>query len=183
MNSLAVSPCERFVQELSLSKNPCSGSITSARNFRSKNYVKYGRICSRRIGSILSAARTAAAPREGCSEGARAGNLYEILGVSTRACAEEIKAAYRKLARRFHPDAASSDAKVTSARKFLCIHDAYALLSDPEARAEYDRRLSARPQFLTYGNGYARVYQEEPLYRYAVCNYRKGRNWESDQCW
>ncbi|GLJ08238.1 hypothetical protein SUGI_0084660 [Cryptomeria japonica] len=150
MNSLAVSPCERFVQELSLSKNPCSGSITSARNFRSKNYVKYGRICSRRIGSILSAARTAAAPREGCSEGARAGNLYEILG---------------------------------SARKFLCIHDAYALLSDPEARAEYDRRLSARPQFLTYGNGYARVYQEEPLYRYAVCNYRKGRNWESDQCW
>ncbi len=64
-------------------------------------------------------------------------DLYETLGVSRHASAEEIKRAYRQLARRWHPDANPGDAEAE--RRFKQIAQAYEVLSDPQRRAQYDR--------------------------------------------
>ncbi|MBK7622256.1 MAG: DnaJ domain-containing protein [Kineosporiaceae bacterium] len=63
-------------------------------------------------------------------------DFYATLGVPTDAGADDIKKAYRKLARIHHPDANSGDA--TSEKKFKEIGEAYAVLSDPEQRQQYD---------------------------------------------
>ena len=63
-------------------------------------------------------------------------DLYRVLGVSPRATGAEIKSAYRRLARKCHPDvSASPDANATFAR----INEAYHVLSDARLRAAYDR--------------------------------------------
>lgn len=64
-------------------------------------------------------------------------NYYAILGVSTLAAPKEIKQAYHKLARRYHPD--SRDVE-TPTSLFHQIQEAYAVLSDPSIRRAYDRR-------------------------------------------
>ncbi|MFN8081006.1 MAG: DnaJ C-terminal domain-containing protein [Kineosporiaceae bacterium] len=63
-------------------------------------------------------------------------DFYATLGVPTDAGADDIKKAYRKLARIHHPDANSGDA--SSEKKFKEIGEAYAVLSDPEQRQQYD---------------------------------------------
>lgn len=63
-------------------------------------------------------------------------NYYETLGVGREASAEEIKLAFRKLARVHHPDVAKD--KVTGEAKFKEINEAYEVLGDPEKRRRYD---------------------------------------------
>lgn len=63
-------------------------------------------------------------------------DFYATLGVSADADAKEIKSTYRKLAREWHPDAKPGDA--AAERKFKEIGEAYAVLSDPEQRKQYD---------------------------------------------
>jgi molecular chaperone DnaJ len=65
-----------------------------------------------------------------------ADELYKTLGVSKKATDEEIKKAYRKLARKYHPDRNSGDA--AAEEKFKEISAAYDVLGDPEKRKEYD---------------------------------------------
>lgn len=65
-------------------------------------------------------------------------DYYEVLGVSREATAEEIKKAYRRLARKYHPDA-NPDNKAEAEERFKEIAEAYEVLSDPEKRANYDR--------------------------------------------
>ncbi|KAM0057584.1 putative DnaJ domain, Chaperone J-domain superfamily [Helianthus debilis subsp. tardiflorus] len=92
-------------------------------------------------------------------------SLYGILGISMEATESEIKTAYRRLARTSHPDVNDS-----SGEEFMKIHAAYSTLSDPDKRADYDRRIfrTSRSQTYSSGNGF---------------NGYSGRNWETDQCW
>ena len=65
-------------------------------------------------------------------------DLYEELGVSKDASEKEIKASYRKLALRYHPDKNANDE--AAAEKFKRVAEAYEVLSDPEKRKAYDAR-------------------------------------------
>ena len=60
-------------------------------------------------------------------------NYYDVLGVKKSASADEIKKAFRKLARKHHPDAGGDE------ETFKQINEAYEVLSDPEKRKQYDR--------------------------------------------
>jgi len=66
-------------------------------------------------------------------------DYYEILGVSRNASDKEIKAAYRKLARKWHPDLHTGKDKEIAEEKFKLINEAYEVLSDKEKREKYDR--------------------------------------------
>lgn len=64
-------------------------------------------------------------------------DYYEVLGVDRGASEEEIKKAYRQLARKYHPDVNKDDPKAEE--KFKEINEAHEVLSDPQKRAAYDR--------------------------------------------
>lgn len=70
-------------------------------------------------------------------------DYYEVLGVSKGASADEIKKAYRKLARKHHPDVNPGDKEAEN--RFKEISEAYAVLSDEKKKAEYDRYGHAGP--------------------------------------
>jgi molecular chaperone DnaJ len=64
-------------------------------------------------------------------------DYYEVLGVARDASEKEIKAAYRKLARKYHPDVNKNDPRAEE--KFKEVAEAFAVLSDADKRAKYDR--------------------------------------------
>lgn len=72
-----------------------------------------------------------------------AADPYQVLGVPRDASADQIKQAYRKLARQHHPDA--NQGNPAAEEKFKEISAAYEVLSDPEKRARYDRFGTAEP--------------------------------------
>ncbi|KAL0733295.1 hypothetical protein Bca4012_009505 [Brassica carinata] len=96
-------------------------------------------------------------------------SLYEILEIPVGSTSQEIKSAYRRLARICHPDVAGNDRDCSSADAFMKIHAAYCTLSDPEKRAVYDRKILRRVRPLTVGVSRFGSYS--------------GGNWETDQCW
>lgn len=64
-------------------------------------------------------------------------NYYDVLGVSKNATQDEIKKAYRRMARQYHPDVNKDDPQAEA--KFKAVNEANEVLSDPEKRAQYDR--------------------------------------------
>ncbi|MBT8334273.1 MAG: DnaJ domain-containing protein, partial [Deltaproteobacteria bacterium] len=81
-------------------------------------------------------------------------DYYEILGVSKTSSSEEIKKVYRKLALKYHPDTNSGNKEAEE--KFKQISEAYAVLSDPEKRKQYDM----------YGSdGFHQRYSQEDIFR------------------
>ncbi|CAI9784071.1 unnamed protein product [Fraxinus pennsylvanica] len=113
------------------------------------------------------------------------GSLYEVLRVKHNASQTEIKTAYRTLAKIYHPDARSrfmnssiSSSSSSDGQSFIEIHDAYSTLSDPEARAVYDLKLSIGSQ--RWRPPYSSVYGLRSSGR---ARFNPTRRWETDQCW
>ncbi|MBZ4642520.1 MAG: molecular chaperone DnaJ [Deferribacteraceae bacterium] len=77
-------------------------------------------------------------------------NYYEILGINKNATQDEIKKAYRKLARKYHPDINPNNKEAEE--KFKLVSEAYAVLSDPEKRKQYD--TLGHDAFTSGGQGY-----------------------------
>ncbi|RUP40559.1 MAG: DNA-binding protein [Acinetobacter sp.] len=89
-------------------------------------------------------------------------NYYEELGVSRDAAADEIKKAYRKLARKYHPDISKeTDAEA----KMQAINVAYDTLSNPEKKAEYDQMLDHPQGFSNFGQGNQSGFDGSQFYR------------------
>ena len=82
-------------------------------------------------------------------------DYYEVLGVNKTATDDELKKAYRKLAKKYHPDA-NQDNKKEAEEKFKEVSEAYENLSDPQKRRVYDQFGHDGPQGFGggAGNGY-----------------------------
>lgn len=66
-------------------------------------------------------------------------DYYELLGVTRTATPDDIKKAFRRLARQFHPDLHTGARKAEMEKKFKELNEAYEVLSDPDSRQKYDR--------------------------------------------
>src|SRR3954465_3331531 len=80
-------------------------------------------------------------------------DYYKILGISKTASQDDVKKAYRKLARKYHPDINPNDKEAH--KKFQQINEANEVLSDPEKRKKYDlygKDWEHGPQYQAYNN-------------------------------
>ncbi|MCD7450564.1 hypothetical protein HAX54_007217 [Datura stramonium] len=148
-----------------------SSSLSTA-GFRSDRGVTFPRRNAPRA-SIYAAAVAEAQP---ALERRTTASLYDVLKVKENASAKEIKAAYRNLAKLYHPDAGSLPEESSDGRHFIEIHEAYATLSDPVSRDLYDLKLNLSSRRRGFGSSAD-----------GICvngsEFYPTRRWETDQCW
>lgn len=99
---------------------------------------------------------------------------YEVLGVRKTASADEIKNAYKKLVKKYHPDVYVGD-KAFAEKKIKEINEAYDVLSDPEQKQEYDESIN--PQTTTSYNpqSYTSYGYSAPQYTYKTTSKRNAQ--------
>jgi DnaJ-class molecular chaperone len=69
--------------------------------------------------------------------------FYELLGITAERCSfEDVRAAYRRMALRYHPDVSPKGTAGEHTRRFIQVQEAYETLSDPDRRCSYDRALA-----------------------------------------
>jgi len=95
-------------------------------------------------------------------------DYYKILGVDRNATQDDIKKAYRKLARKLHPDLNPNDSEAE--RKFKELNEANEVLSNPENRAKYDRY----GEHWQYGDEYEKAQQQQRPHRSSGSDYGGG---------
>ena len=117
----------------------CSTMPASAARFAGKINIR------RRHCKVEAVATTSArGARRACSEGS-AKDYYKVLSLEHSAAvgAEEIRRAYRQLARRYHPDVCPPSRRAESTERFLELRRAYETLADPAQRVRYDAEMRA----------------------------------------
>ena len=90
-------------------------------------------------------------------------DYYDVLGVEKSASASDLKNAFRRLARKYHPDRSTEE---DAEDRFKEIQEAYAVLSDDQKRAQYDRFGHSGPQgspFSGFGGGGFNINLEDIL--------------------
>lgn len=152
-----------------------SDSSRTGRNPTPTTRVHFRRQFRVSASCAATAERTATASRHST---ASTGSLYEVLGIQIGAPFQEVKAAYRRLARVLHPDVASD----CNGHEFMRVHEAYVTLSDPQKRAEYDRSLTTRRR--SVGQPFSSVSVSATGKRSGATSFGfSRRRWDSDQCW
>src|SRR5918993_177552 len=101
-------------------------------------------------------------------------DYYKILGVDKSASEDDIKKAYRKLARKYHPDLNPNDKEAH--KKFQQINEANEVLSDPENRKKYDQYGKDWKQ----GEEYEKARQQQRQYANARSNSGRGQTFSGD---
>ncbi|KAL2631468.1 hypothetical protein R1flu_016154 [Riccia fluitans] len=96
--------------------------------------------------------------------------FYDILGIPQIVTDDEIKVAFRTMAKKFHPDHAPPDKVGEFHQKFMEVQKAYSILKDPTTRALYNYEI--RSTALSSPRRGAEMKAQS-----------YGRNWETDQCW
>lgn len=104
-------------------------------------------------------------------------DYYKILGIDKNATEKDIKAAYRKLARKFHPDLNPNDTEAN--KKFQQINEANEVLSDPEKRKKYDK-YGENWQHGEEHEQYARQQQQRGQQQYSGFGGGHGQGFESE---
>ncbi|KAL0906594.1 hypothetical protein M5K25_025100 [Dendrobium thyrsiflorum] len=102
-----------------------------------------------RLPERRSASRLASRPPAAVGDVGTIGELsvttesfYELLGIPVSGSHDDIKRAYKQLARKYHPDVSPPDRTEEYTQRFILVQEAYETLSDPECRALYDRYLA-----------------------------------------
>lgn len=84
-------------------------------------------------------------------------DYYEILGLDREASPDDIKKAYRRLAREYHPDVNNGDA--AAEERFKDLGEAYTILSDPDKRRHYDHYGATSPADFGYTGGFPDIFE------------------------